>query len=64
MKILDKMLKKHKITTDGHKVNYLKYRERPNKHNIEGNLIDVNAANKTTLADMTKNFKKDYVQQI
>ena len=45
MKILDKMLKKHKITDDPHKVNYLKIRDRQTKDNIEGKLIDNNAAN-------------------
>jgi hypothetical protein len=62
MKILDKMLKKHRFTSEPLKVNYLKFRERPNKESMEGKLIDTNAASKTTLEEMTKNFRKDYVK--
>ena len=64
MKILGKMLKKHKITDDPLKVNYLKIRDRQTKDNIEGKLIDNNAANQTSLEEMTKGFRKDYVKQI
>lgn len=64
MKILDKMLNKHKFTSEPLKVNYLKYREKPTKHNIEGKLLSLDDSNQQSLEDMAKNFKKDYVKQI
>lgn len=62
MKILDQMLKKHTITQEPHKVNYLKIRDRQTKDNIEGKLMEMNGENQTSLDEMTKNFKKDYVK--
>jgi hypothetical protein len=62
MKILDQMLKKHTITQEPYKVNYLKIRDRQTKDNIEGKLMDLNIGSETSLEEMTKNFKKDYVK--
>jgi hypothetical protein len=62
MKILDKMLKRHTFTTETHKVNYLKYRERQTKHSIEGKLMNMDASDAKTLEEMTKGFRKDYVK--
>lgn len=62
MKILDKMLKKHKITHDPYKVNHLKIRERQTKTNIEAKLMDKNVGGEQSLEEITKNFRKDYVK--
>ena len=61
VKILEKMLKKHQITSEPQHVEYQKNRFRPS---IEDKLRSLDVKAEMGNEDYSKNYKKDYMKQI